>query len=516
MIYLVEFDAYNLVTSAVEKQRFSTHGYVTEPNDTPANTAFDEKVQQPGQYERTTFSNGTTSGEPDVTFGFIELANADGALDYLARCSVDGRALAIYGLESVDSAWSSRKLLFSGTMEQVELSWTVVTIRIRDRLFDLKKPLQPTLYLGTTTAGGQNTAEGNTDDLKDKPKPLLFGSALNFTPILANRFDLIYQVTSRTFNSGIVVRDNGVPLTFTQNYDTIQALRTATMTGGQYATATALGLFRIAAKPAGQITVDATESASGQRSAARNVQRLLEFIGLPTNAYSVSDLDTLHALNPADTGIWIGADTVDRLDIIAQLLDSVGATCVPDRLGVLRFFRIDAPTGTAIVEYDRSLILDRGTGIERVVTNDEGRGLPAKKLTLQYGYNYTTQTGTQINNTAATEAVKAFASEEWRTVVVKDDAVATAFLMAQELTFSSLLVNAADAQTEANRRLSLYKVQRDRYRVPIKTEYVDTVNLGSIVSLRLNRFGLNNGKKFLVIGMTEDFANGTTILDLYG
>jgi len=516
MIYLVEFDAYNLVTGAVEKQRFGTHGYVTSPTDTPANTAFDERVKQPGKYERTTFSNGTTSGEPDVTFGFIELANAEGSLDYLARCAVDGRTLAIYGLEAVDSAWSTRTLLFAGTMEQVELSWTTVTIRIRDRLFDFKKPLQPTLYLGTTTAGGQNTAEGNLDDLKDKPKPLLFGAAFNFSPVLANRFDLIYQVTSRTFNSGIVVRDNGVPLTFTQNYDTIQALRTATMTGGQYATATALGLFRIGAKPAGQITVDATEGASGQRSAARNVQRLLEFMGLPTTAYSVADLNALHALNPADIGIWIGAGEAERLEIISQLLDGIGATCVPDRLGVLRFFRIDAPTGNALVEYDSSYILDRGAGIERVVTNDEGRGLPAKKLTLEYGYNYTVQTGTQISNTAATEAAKAFAGEEWRTVVVKDDAVATAFLMAQELTFQSLLVNAADAQAEATRRLNLYKVKRDRYRVPLKTEYADNINLGDIVSLRLNRFGLNAGKKFLVIGMEEDFANGTTILDIYG
>lgn len=516
MIYLVEFDAFNLVTGAVEKQRFATHGYVTSPIDNPVNTAFDERVMQPGKYERSTFTNGTTSGEPDVTFGYIEFANADGGLDYLARCSVDGRPLAIYGLPSIESDWASRTLLFSGTMEQVELSWTVVTLRIRDRLFDLKKPIQPTLYLGTTTAGGQNTAEGNADDLKDKPKPLLFGSALNFSPPLANRFDLIYQVSSRPINSGIVVRDNGVPLTFTQNYDTIQALRTATMTGGQYATATALGLFRIASKPAGQITVDATEGASGQRSAARNVQRLLQFIGLPTSAYSVADLDALHALNSADTGVWLGANEVDRLEVIAQLLDSIGATCVPDRLGVLRFFRIDAPTGTSLFEYDSSYILDRGAGIERVVTNDEGRGLPAKKVTLQYGYNYTVQTGTQISNTNATEAVKAFAQEEWRTIVAKDDAVANAFLMAQELTFSALLINAADAQVEATRRLNLYKVQRDRYRVPLKTEYVDNINLGSIVSLRLNRFGLNSSKKFLVIGMTEDFANGTTILDLYG
>jgi len=515
MIYLVEIDTYDLRTDAIEKRRFGTAGFSTLPSDSPANIYFEERLTQPGNYERYAFANGTTSGESDVSFGFIELANADGGLDYLNEVAVDGRELKIYGLESRMSSWSSRQLLFIGTMEQVELSWTTVSIRIKDRLFELRKNIQDNLYLGTTTAGGQNTAEGTADDIKDRPKPFLFGKALNFAPILANRFDRIYQVNDGPINAGIIVRDVGVPLTFAANYDTIAQLRSATIAGGSFATARALGLFRIGANPQGDITVDSSEGADGSRSAPRTIQRLLLGFGLTTDDFSVADLETLHALNPAEVGIWTGAETYETLSIVSQLLDSIGATCVPDRLGVLRFFRLDIPTGQAVATFDRSIILDKGNGIERLATNDDGRGVPAKKVTIKYAYNYTIQTGVNLAG-STTDAQKAFAKEQWRTAVAEDATVSTKFLLAPELEFETMLVNLADAQAEANRRLNIYKVRRDRYRIPIKTDYVSNIDLGSVISLSINRFGLSAGKKFLVIGINENYRTGITTLDVFG
>jgi hypothetical protein len=515
MIYLLEFDVYDLAQNKVVTQRFSTHGYATKPTDTPSNTFYSERIQQAGNYERSVFANGTTSGEPDATFGFIELANADGGLDYLTNVAVDGRQLRIIALSDRMASWSSRMTLFVGTMEQIEHSWTTVTIRLRDRLFELKKNIQTNLYLGTTTAGGQNTAEGTPDDLKDKPKPILFGAAFNFLPVLANRFDRIYQVSDGAFNSGIVVRDAGVPLTFAADYATITALRTATIPSGGFATARALGLFRIQSNPLGDITVDASEGADGSRSAARTVARILQRFGFTSAQYSQTDIEALHALNPAEVGIWTGAETQETFSIIARLLDSIGATVVPDRLGVLRFFRIDAPSGTPVAVFDRTRILDNGQGLERISTNDEGRGVPAKKVSVTYAFNYTLQSGTALAG-AATEAFKAFAKESVRTSKAEDTSVAAIFLVATELEFDTLLTQTADAQNEANRRLGIFKIKRDRYRVKLKTDYTTNIDLGKVISLQVPRFGLDAGKPFLVIGMNENYRDNTTTLDLFG
>ena len=515
MIYLIEMTAYDLTTNQVITRRFGSVGYTTLPTDSPANISFDEHTIQPGSYERSVFANGTTSGESDIAFGFIELANADGSLDSLTNVSVDGRELKIYGLQDKMTPWSQRTLLFVGTMEQIEFSWTKVTIRIRDALFKLRQNIQPVLYLGTTTAGGQDTAEGTAETLKDKPKPLLFGKVFNILPILANQFDRIYQVSSRGFNSGIVVRDAGVPLTFTSNYATIAALRSSSLTSGQFATATSLGLFRVGGNPLGDITVDVSEGADGSRSAARTVRRILEGFGYTTANFSSTDIEALHSLNPAEVGVWIGADNIDPLTVISSLLDSIGATMTPDRLGVLRFFRVGVPSGSPVFTFERYLILNQGSGIERVATNDAGRGVPAKKVTINYAQNYTLQSGTALAG-ATTETLKAFLKETYRTVKAEDSSVATAFLLAPELEFTTCLTLQADAQAEANRRLALYKVKRDRFRIPVKNEFVSTLELGAVVSLKVNRFSLNAGKLFIVIGINENFKTGVTTVDIFG
>lgn len=516
MIYLVEFDRYDLTSNQVVRERFGTAGYVTLPTDTPANIAYDEYVIQPGNYQRNVFTNGTTSGESEVAFGFIELANADGSLDYLMSSPVDGRELQIYGLPMADSDWSERQLLFTGTMEQMEASYTKITIRIRDRLFELRENIQEIEYAGTTTAGGQNTAEGTEDDLKGKVKPLLFGAVKNVLPPLPNRFDRIYQISSRAFNAGMIVRDAGVPLTFTANYATIQNLRTASLTTGQFATAISLGLFRVGGTPLGDITVDASEGADGSRSAPRTVRRILEGFGLTTADFSAADLEALHASNPAEVGIWIGLETRDVLSVITPLLDTIGVTVTPDRNGVLRFFRIEDPSSkTPVAYFDRSLILDQGSGLQRLVTNDEGRGVPATKVVLRYGFNYTIQSGTGLAG-ATTEDFKAFAKEQLRTITAEDTNVKSQYLLASEPEFDTFFISLSDAQAEANRRLALYKVRRDRYRVPIKTEFTDGLDLGSIVNISVPRFGLDGGKNFLIIGVNEDYKSGVTTLDVYG
>lgn len=515
MIFLVEFDAYNMTLGQVQKQYFGSDGFVTRPSDTPANTSFDNRLRQPGSYQRNVFAAGTTGGEAQISFGYIELANPDGQLDYLANMPIDGRSIVIWSLENTESPWSSRKQMFTGTMEQIEFTWKMVTIRIRDRLFELREDIQKNLFAGTTVSGGMNEAEGTPEDLKDKPKPLVFGSVKNVSPPLSNQYDLFYTLADNGFSqSNISVKDGGVPLTFTQNYANITQLRTATLTVGQYATVSTLGVIRVGGTPEYDLTVDFTENAS-QFSAARIVERILQRAGYTTAQYSQADLNALHTLNPAPVGTWIGTEKADFLTPINVLLSSIGAYMVPDRLGVFRFARLDLPQTAPQITLTYDLILDRGGGVERVVTNDQGNGLPAKKVTVKYAFNYTVQKGSAIAG-AISPTVKAFVAEDWRNAATEDATVGTAYLMAQELEFETALLNEADAIAESQRRLNIYKAKRDRFRIPIKTDYIGNLDLGNIVELKFNRYGLDAGKSFVIIGVTENFMDNVTTLEVFG
>ncbi|OJU66994.1 MAG: hypothetical protein BGO05_27680 [Rhizobiales bacterium 63-7] len=118
--------------------------------------------------------------------------------------------------------------------------------------------------------------------------------------------------------------------------------------------------------------------------------------------------------------------------------------------------------------------------------------------------------------TDTSDDYKAFAENEWRSAVAQDDDVKAIHKLAPELTYETYLVNEADAIAEAQRRLALHSVPRDRFLVPVKAYLVEKIDLGDIVRLQVNRFGLDEGKDFVVIGITENLETGITTLDVWG
>lgn len=517
MIYLIEMEAFDTVAGAVVVERFATRGYTTRPTDDPANVHFEGRVSDPGNYQRSVFEQGRTSGPSSIGYGLIELVNADGGLDRMANFAVDGRRLTIMSLPDASSRWSERTVALTGTMDQIELEWRKVSIPLRDRSAEFSEPIQPTDYAGTTISGGLVEAEGE-DDLKAKAKPLAWGRLFNVSPVLANRFWLIWQVSSRPLSAVDAVRDNGVALTFDQDYATLAALRSATIPAGRYATCLAAGLIRTQQEPVGDLTVDVREGANGQRSAAMTARRVLEFAGFVAGTdFLASDFTALHAANPAEVGWWTGTEKADIASVLSALLGSVGAWISPDPQGRFRVRRLDAPSfDPAAPVIDEAVILDGGDGLARQATDDAGRGVPSAKVTVRYARNWTVQTKTALDATNSTPAVRAFAIEEYRNALAESAAVRTAHLLAKDLTFDTAFAFLADAQAEANRRLAIYGQRRDRYRVPMPASEAGGVTLGDTRTLALDRFGLQAGKTFVVIGEEVTLATGKIVLDLYG
>lgn len=523
--YLVELDGWDKVVGEQVTLCFADFAFTTKPTDTLPNTHFLERVQDAGNYERFLFGTGTTHGQLSVGSGVIELAAIDGALDNLrpAWMAFDGYDLTIKTVERLNPRYEDAVVVFRGTVEQVEMTWAKATIRLRDRLAALDVEFQDDVFAGTTTAGGMDEAEGTADDLKDRPKPLAYGAPALVPAVEANRFDHIYALGNDGLEGIEDVRDKGVPLTASgSDYPTVAALRAATVSAGYYATSLANGLIKTGSAPAGELTVRPVEKASpSNQTAAQVARRILERKGFVANQhFLVKDIEALDELNAAPIGYWTGTDEQTTLQVLQRVLGSIGATIVPDRLGVFRMLRLDPPSGyppLTITEAE-ALEVQGGRGIQLLATGDQGKGVPAWRVTVRYGYNWHPMSRQDLDPGAvgSDPAFAAFASEEWRNAVAEDEAVKNVHKLASDLVFETYLINEADAQAEAERLLAMHSVARDRFRIPVKTYLTDAIDLGSVVRLQLSRFGLNNGKDFRVIGMADNHKTRITTLDLWG
>lgn len=507
MIYLVEVTATIDAVGTTEVLRFSSQNFTTEPSDTPPNAYYDARVVNPASISRNMFSNGTTSGASRVGYGTVELSNIDGALDYLLPYSFDGRSLVIkIGVEG--AAFSTFTTVLNGTMEQIEFTFAKATILVRDKLAILDKPLQTTLYSGNNSlpAGVEGVA-----DIAKKPKPLLFGQVFNIQPIMVNSSKLIYQINDGAIASIDAVYDRGVPLIFHADEPTIADMELHDPPAGKYTTCLASGYIRIKTVPSGLLTCDATQgAAAGNRTVAQILKAIALKGGVSAGDIVAGDVTALDTLNSSVVGVWLEGleSSINIMDMIAT---SIGAYYGFDATGFFRMGRFDAPSGAANIEISFSNIIS----IEHNRTSDTDKGIPAYRVNVSYQKNYTVQ---DFDLAAATlDARRNVLAQSSLTVSSENLAIKTQYSLAATLVRDSLLVTQANAQTEADRVLALYKVNRSLFTVRIALDLTETLpDLVNVANLTLNRFGLNSGKLFKIIGIEADYSTNRATLTLWG
>lgn len=303
----------------------------------------------------------------------------------------------------------------------------------------------------------------------------------------------------------------------------LASLEAVVVPAGGFHTCEALGLFRLGADPAGEVTADVL----GQGSAAAADLAL----ALAREKFADADIDlpafaALKALNAAEVGLLVDDETTIAA-ALDSLLGALGAWWTLTPTGVLTCGRFEAPAGApdadVVVDAD---VLESG-GIERVATADGGNGVPVWKVTVGYQRNCTLQlsdllgSGTYMNQSvvgAVTDERRIWLNAELRTVVAEDAALKERLPGAVELRVDTLLDSQADAEAEAARLLALFSVRRDRYRLTLPRRYFGGLGLGGVVRLTWDRFGLALGKLFSVIGeaVTVDGDSDTIDLDVWG
>lgn len=468
---LVEVDAYS--GGSLVTRYMSNRGFVSQPADTPANTAYDDIV--------TAVPNIRSSmaevfrGRSLVSFGDIEIDNSGGTRDAWLLDGWDGRSVRLY---LGDATWpkSDFRLVFSGVVEDIQASGNnTLTLRIRDRQYLLDVPLQ------TNRIGGAGTT-------KDQRLPVCYGEVKNIEPVLVDAATRKYQIHDGSIQSIDAVYQDGVAI-------------------GTYTASLATGTFTLTAALTGRITCDAKGSNAGSyvNKTADIMQRLVtDRTALTSGDFDAASVTQLNTDAPGVVGIYVTDDRATVLSALDQLAIGAGAYFCIGRDGKLTMGLFKAPSGTPVLTLtDDDVELAQLELTKRIV--------PLKSVRVGYARFYVT-----VDSGAAsslTEAQRQRLRDEY--LVAYAATGASGFLMAVDGDLQgTAYVNASDASTEATRRATLWGSLRRvfRFRGFLAAQQV---KLGDVVALDFARYGLAGGVLARVVGIRESLTSNSVELEVF-
>lgn len=496
---------------------FGTHTVPTSPTDTPPNTVYIGALTDPGSIDHRMFENLATSGDASVDVGMIELANT-GEFDAFYNYGW-GRRAVLKMIPGPGAPVANAEVMLVTTVVGIESADAPRTLRFRTRskLIELDRPLLTERYLGTTNSfDAADPAEGDTQ-LLDQIKPYIFGYVRNVPAKVVNPFGLVYQFCVNACEA-ITPYDGGLPITIAGDVSSIAALLAVPgIPPGQCVTCLNEGAVRFASTPAFEVTADVQETF---RSASQTVSAILDLAGVDPSDIDQDSFDDFHTFNDALVGIYISDDS-SVLANINLVADSVGGGLTDTSDGLFQCVFAGEPSADVdAVLTLRELLSDVSMQLF-AGPSEEGGGVPAWKVIVRYAKNYKIQSAGDLAGLVVETDLgkKERLSKEWSEFTRSDEDIKVQHPRAVELTFDTLLYNLIDAATEAERRLSLYKVRRDRISFSLsfaEDNDAGKIELGRSVTVTMPRFGYDAGKNFVVIGRKDDFKNKIRTLKLWG
>lgn len=535
-IYLIEFEGY------VDDIGVQTFRYCTGVGYNPPNCdfSFEPRVKNPGSFRNEMFAKGSTGGQLTTGYGEISLINLDGALDPLRLHGFDGRPVTIsHGPQNGDYP-DDFVVILKATMNQPTFERKLMSIKLRDKYHVFNKNLQSLKFLGNNVL--PDGIEG-VEDLKGSPKPLLFGTASNLTPIQVNTSKYIYAINVRDaslFDSltdvdsiaswdsatGTVVNDTGVKITAVRDmgvaltagavYSSEADMLATAPAAGQYRVWEAGGYFRLGSEPEGGVTVNCTDGGYPNYSKlGQIVQHLVsDFAGLTSSEINSSDITTVNSSETAEMGYYTSNQEVTVSEVISDLCGPINAWAGFDRLGIFRLKLINTSLPTETYTLTESDIID----YELLSMAETTSGVPVKKFTFKFRKNWTVQSQSDLAGSVV-EPYRTLYTKEYyiseTTTNSSEEFIKLKHLLSEDMTFESLFYDIAPMTTL--RQLQIYNKMRTRLKLTIKFDKakLDLLSLGTIVKLYLNRFGCNDGVNFMILGYYLDMSSNKLELTLW-
>lgn len=437
--------------------------------------------------------------------GDLELANADGRLDYLIDYAIDGRAMTI---QTWDGA--TLRTVLRGTVARVEAARASIRLILRDPAEYLSNDHPHAVYAGDGT-----DLEGDAD-IAGQPKPQVLGAVSNATPVLVDYGMQIYQVSSLVDCTITAARDRGVPLTAGAPYADQAELLDQALTPAAGTFRAWQGFVRLG-ETAQSLTVDAEQAsahgadvleqlvtAAGGTVATPPVQQE-PYITADGSAYETadgSDYQVTSAPLSALVGIYL-SDTRSTASMLDELAASIGGFWRTNADGDVAMSLLLIGTPADVIPEHRVLDIERQRG------GAGDNGLPVYRVTVRADRVATVQ-----NDLAAGATRRARWQSEYRAFRATDDEVRTRHPLSRELTVDTAL--RAGGQILADRLGALLAPRRDSTQVTARLDQYGDREIGETVTVEHPRFGYAGGRDMIVLGRTPDAEAGAVTLEVWG
>lgn len=301
----------------------------------------------------------------------------------------------------------------------------------------------------------------------------------------------VYKVSDSGLNELVEARDKGAPIDILNN-------RVASY-----------GEFQLKYSSFGTITCTARSTASSDCNVPAIITNILLNYG--TNKLTSTDLD-LANIDSSRAAYKVGIYVTERaniLDICNELAKSINCGLYYSLFtinsgivskGKLKLVELKAPTTTVnAVELNDSLMLENTLQVSESFTLKPS-------IKLAYCKNYTQQKE-DLALGLNPEVGEIYKDQYWY-VEAKDQTLINLYkdsgIVEEEITH--LLVT-SEAQSEANKRLDLWKTSRQLITATYLPDLL-FLQLGESVTIKSNRFNLINGKPGIVYSINRDWLTG--------
>jgi hypothetical protein len=215
----------------------------------------------------------------------------------------------------------------------------------------------------------------------------------------------------------------------------------------------------------------------------------------------------LDAANDAELGYWT-TDEVECGEVLDDVARTVGAWWGVDKDGSLRIQQLAFADTSGSTAFNSEPILGE------LVRTTSDNGVPVYEQVLLWGRVYAVQTDVAG---AATDERRALVAREWRRAVATDPWVQVGHPLATQRVDATLFTDRTDAETEAARLLGLFSAPQDVFDLTVPlTDQTEDLDLGDTIWLSHDRYGLANGRLFIIVTVEPDYENQQVRLRIWG
>ncbi|WP_337840518.1 hypothetical protein [Rheinheimera sp.] len=459
--YVVEFQA--RVGDDIITLRRATHPYRSAPGDSPALTPYQDTILSMGTWGRELtelFTGYSTTARctielfmDDELAALIESADV-GGLPVTVRCGDANWPLTDFGvvISAVADALTAS-------------SYDTAQLTLRDPSELLRRPLQSTLINVGPSAG--------------QPVPICLGRCFNISPVLIDEATRKYQVHDGAIQAITAVRENGAVIPFTADV--------------------ANGTFTLTNNAKGRVTADV----DGAKPSGTWLQTAAQFITDLTGRFGLSEPEGLASLPGYLLGLYITGDKTLQT-VLDDISASLNAAWYYSRQGVLRWYWFNG-----VNEPTQSLTAD---DIADDTLYPRRRIAPVKTVSLGYRKNWTPQADGLAGSVRETTPALAALFEKAESLATADNASQADNADAATITTSTLIVELADAQAEANRRAAWASVPRRIYELSAFAAPF-ALDLGATLSIDYPRY-FTGGQAAVITRITDDLLADTATVEV--